>query len=208
MSSQSFFEAVERAALLPLPSSRYVFSEWKKVRANIDYHVELNIHYYSVPYQLVRESLEMRYTASTVEIFHRGKRVASHMRNDSPGKHTTLNEHMPESHRRYLEWNPSRIIRWAGTVGDSTAMVVESIMNGRRHPEQGYRSCMGIMRLKKQYSDERLEAACRRAIVIGGISYKSIRSILEKCLDRQPLPRLESHTPIDHENIRGGNYFN
>lgn len=207
-SRHSNFEAVESTAMLPLPGYRYVFAEWKKVKANIDYHVELKKHYYSVPYNLVKESLEIRYTVSTVEIFHRGKRVASHIRDNSPGRHTTKKEHMPENHRRYLEWNPSRIIRWAGTVGESTARVVESIMNGRKHPEQGYRSCMGIMRLKKQYSDERLEAACHRAIVIRGISYKSIRSILEKGLDQQPLPSLQQQIHIEHENIRGGNYFN
>lgn len=207
-SRQSNFETVEKERLLPLPSSRYVFSEWKKVKANIDYHVELNRHYYSVPYSLVRESLDMRYTTNTVEVFNRGKRVASHVRDDSPGRHTTLTEHMPSSHQKYLEWNPSRIVRWASTVGESTANAVEKIMNSRKHPEQGFRSCMGIMRLKKQYSDERLEAACKRALVIGGTSLKSISSILEKGLDQQSLPAFKPDIPVDHENVRGAKYFN
>jgi transposase len=207
-SRQSSFETVEREALLPLPESRYVFCQWKKVKANIDYHVELNRHYYSVPYQLVQEYLEMRYTESTVEIFNCGKRVASHVRKEAPGKHTTLKEHMPLSHQTYLEWNPSRIIRWAGTIGVSTSSVVERIMNSRKHPEQGYRSCMGIMRLKKIYSDQRLEAACKRALSIGGISYKSVRSILEKGLDLQPVSNPEPDIAINHENIRGPQYFN
>lgn len=207
-SRRSWFETIERGALLPLPQSRYVFAQWKKARVNIDYHVELNGHYYSVPYTLVQEEVELRYTNTTVEIFYRGGRVASHMRDDRPGKYTTLEEHMPKSHQKYLEWTPSRIIRWAGTAGESTARVVQTIMNTRKHPEQGYRSCMGIMRLGKQYSNDRLEAACLRALVIGGLSYKSIRSILEKGLDRQSLPTLESPPPIDHDNIRGSDYFN
>lgn len=207
-SRQSWFEKIEREAMLPLPQTRYIFSEWKKVKVNIDYHVELKRHYYSVPYQLVHESADIRYTASTVEIFLRGKRVASHKRDDTPGRHTTLKEHMPASHRQYMEWNPSRIIRWAHTVGESTAQVVECIMNRRKHPEQGYRSCMGIMRLKKLYPQDRLESACKRALQIGGISYRSIRSILETGLDQQPLPKVKRHIPITHENIRGCTYFN
>jgi transposase len=206
-SRRSWFETMERSALLPLPESCYVFAEWKKARVNIDYHVELNRHYYSVPYTLVREEVEVRYTTQTVEIFHRQKRLASHMRDDRPGTHTTLEEHMPKSHQKYLQWTPSRIIRWAATVGESTAKVVETIMNSRRHPEQGYRSCMGIMRLGKQYGNDRLEAACSRALAIRAYSYKSIRSVLEKGLDGQPLSPPEPQPPIDHKNIRGGNYF-
>jgi transposase len=206
-SRRSWFETMERSALLPLPEYPYVFAEWKKARVNIDYHVELDRHYYSVPYSLVQEEVEVRYTATTVEVFYRGKRVASHMRDDRPGKHSTLEEHMPKSHQKYLQWTPSRIIRWAATVGESTAKVVEAIINSRRHPEQGYRSCMGIMRLGKQYSNERLEAACRRALAIRAYSYKSIRSVLEKGLDRQPLSPPEPNPPINHKNIRGCDYF-
>lgn len=202
------FESVERDVLLPLPSIPYVFSEWKKVKVNIDYHVELKRHYYSVPYQLSQKSLDMRYTESTVEIFLSGKRVSSHVRNNTPGKHSTIKEHMPSHHQNYLDWSPSRIIRWASTTGESTAKVVESIMNGRKHPEQGYRSCMGIMRLEKRYSAKRLESACCRALSIGGISYGSICSILEKNLDKQPLPPVQKQLPIMHENVRGRNYFN
>lgn len=207
-SRRSWFETMERSALLPLPEFRYVFAEWKKARVNIDYHVELHRHYYSVPYTLAQEEVEVRYTTKTVEIFCRGKRVASHMRDDRPGKHTTLEDHMPKSHQEYLQWTPSRIIRWAATVGESSAKVVETIMNSPRHPEQGYRSCMGIMRLGKQYSNERLEAACRRALTLGAYRYKSIRSILEKGLDQQPLSPPEPQPPIDHKNIRGCDYFN
>ncbi len=204
----SWFETIEREALKALPQSRYEFAEWKKARVNIDYHVELKGHYYSVPYLLVHEEVELRSTVSTVEILHRGKRVASHKRDDRPGRHTTQKEHMPKSHQQYLEWNPSRIIRWAGTVGEATAQVVETIINTRQHPEQGYRSCLGIMRLGRRYSPERLEAACRRTIAIRGFSYRSVRSILEKGLDKQPLLPTRQIPLINHENIRGSGYYN
>jgi transposase len=203
----SCFESMERQTLLPLPPTCYVFSEWKKAKANIDYHVELKGHYYSVPYALVHESVDIRYTNTTVEIFFRSNRVASHRRSYEIGRHTTVEEHMPKSHREFLKWNPSRIIHWAKTAGKFTAEVVESIMASRKHPEQGYRSCMGIMRLGKRYSNERLEAACNRALAIRTLSYKSIQSILEKGLDRQPLSHPSPNTNISHENIRGRNYF-
>lgn len=203
----TWFEKMEKNALNQLPSTRYIFAEWKKASVNIDYHVELNRHYYSVPYQLVREQVQIRYTAMTVEIFYKAKRVASHKRSDQAGFHTTQKEHMPKSHQQYLEWTPSRIIHWAGTIGEHTAQVVETIMNTRQHPEQGYRSCLGILRMAKHYSNERLEAACGRAMAIGGCSYKSIRSILEKGLDRQSLPKPVTQPAIKHENIRGPGYY-
>jgi transposase len=208
-SRSSWLEKIDRPALLPLPQERYVLAEWKKAKVNIDYHVELIRHYYSVPYRLIHQTLKIRYTAHTVEIFHKDKRVASHKRDDSPGRHTTCAEHMPKNHQKYLEWSPSRIINWGKTVGSSTARLMEAIMDSREHPEQGYRSCMGIMRLAKPYSKERLEAACTRAITIGGYSYKSVRSILEKGLDKHPLPGSEEETtvPLNHENIRGTNYY-
>lgn len=206
-SRQSWFETIERTALQPLPQFPYIFAEWKKAGVNMDYHVELNKHYYSVPYQLVNETVEVRYTATTVEIFSRGNRISSHKRNDIPYKYTTIREHMPKSHQKYLEWTPSRIINWAGTVGESVTRVVETILNTQRHQELGYRSCMGIMRLKKQYSNVRLEAACSRALAIGGTSYKSIRSILDKGLDLRPLPVSDITAHINHENIRGAGYF-
>lgn len=207
-SRRSWFEAIERSALLPLPRTPYVFAEWKKAIVNQDYHVELNKHYYSVPYRLVKENVEIRYTATTIEIFFRGDRIAGHKRDDSPYKYTTIKEHMPKSHQKYLEWTPSRIINWATTIGESATRVIETLLDSQRHPEQGYRSCMGIMRLKKQYSNVRIEAACNRALAIGGISYKSIRSILDNGLDKQPLPASDITSGINHENIRGCEYFN
>lgn len=205
----SWFEGIEKNALKPLPQSRYAIAEWKRARVNIDYHVELDKHYYSVPYQLVDKEMELRYTTTTVEIFHNRKRIASHVRSYRQGQHTTVREHMPKSHQEYLEWTPSRIINWANKIGKSTARVVETIMNTRRHPEQGYRPCLGILRLGKKYTDARLEAASTRAIAIGGYSYRSIKSILEKGLDSVPLSGSgKEGTPIVHENIRGCDYYN
>lgn len=206
-SRQSCFEAIEKNALLPLPQSRYVFAEWKKASVNIDYHVELNLHYYSVPYRLVREKVQIRYTATTVEIFHKGRRVTSHRRCDRAGFHTTQKEHMPKSHQQHLAWPPSRIINWAAKIGQSCAQVMQIIMKSRQHPEQGYRSCLGILRLANAYSNDRLEAACQRAIAIKGYSYKSIRSILEKGLDKQPLENTSTAPKINHKNIRGQGYY-
>jgi len=208
-SRRSLFLSIDYPALLPLPQTRYTFAEWKFAKVNIDYHVELSRHYYSVPYQLVHETVEIRYTHTTVEIFHKNNRVASHLRDDTPGMHTTVKEHMPRSHQEYLDWTPSRIINWAAKVGDATARVVETVMNGREHPAQGFRSCMGIMSLGKRYSPERLEAACRRALIIRGCRYKSIRSILENGLDKQPLPETDDpcRPSIEHHNIRGGEYY-
>jgi len=206
-SRESLFEAIEKKALLALPQSRYVFAEWKKAGVNIDYHVELDRHYYSVPYKLVREKVQIRYTATTVEIFYKGMRVASHKRSYRSGHHSTQKEHMPKSHQQHLAWSPSRIINWASTIGKSCAQVVDTIMKSRQHAEQGYRSCLGILRLANAYSNDRLEAACKRAIAIRGCNYKSIRSILEKGLDTQPLPNASNAPKIEHKNIRGRSYY-
>ena len=207
-SRRSLFETLERPALLPLPENRYEFAQWKKARVNIDYHVELNSHYYSVPYTLgAQTEVHLRYTQKIVEIIYNNRRIASHLRDDAKGKHTTTKEHMPKSHQQYLEWSPSRIIHWARSVGEFTAKLFETILDSRQYPEQGYRSCLGILRLAKDYGNARVEAACRRAFIIGGHSYKSVRSILEKGLDQQPLPETFQTPAIEHENIRGQQYF-
>jgi transposase len=170
--------------------------------------VEVDGHYYSVPYTLVRQQLDVRLSASVVEFFAKGKRVASHRRSPHKGRHSTVAAHMPRAHQHYAEWTPQRLIHWAATSGPATAQVVETILASRPHPQQGFRSCLGIMRLGKSYSPERLEAACRRALTLGACSYKSLESILKKGLDRQPLP-----PPPDviaspsHPNIRGPQYY-
>ncbi len=205
---KELFEKVDRPALKPLPVRKYEYAEWKKVRVNIDYHIEFDRHYYSVPYQLRKEQVDIRYTDTSIEILFKNKRIASHIRNYKNGAFTTRPEHMPKSHQKYLEWTPSRIINWAAKNGPQTAQLVAGIMNSRRHPEQGYRASMGIMRLGKRYSPERLEKACRRAVSIRSYSYKSVESILKKGFDKLPLQIDEFDTkPIEHPNIRGKNYY-
>jgi transposase len=207
-SRRALFDQLDRPALRPLPAQPYEFAEWKKVRVNIDYHVEVDGHYYSVPYQLVRKSLEARYSERTVECFHKGQRVASHVRSHLKGRHTTVVEHMPTSHRSYAEWTPQRLIRWAEKTGPAIAGVVQTILERRAHPQQGFRSCLGIMRLGKSFGEQRLEAACRRALTLGACSYKSIESILRQGLDRKALPEQQDlDLSIAHENIRGSDYY-
>ncbi len=205
---RSMFESLDRPAMRPLPATPYEYAEWKKVRVNIDYHVAIDQHYYSVPYQLVKQQLDARVTARTVELIHKGRRVASHQRAYQPGRHTTVNAHMPKAHREYAEWTPQRLVRWAGETGPATAKLVETILTSRPHPQHGFRACLGIMRLGKSYTTARLEAASRRALAIGSCSYKSVESILKNGLDRKPLPPTMIDTPvIEHDNLRGSDYY-
>jgi transposase len=204
----SQFEDLEKSALKPLPTTPYIFAEWKKAVAGIDYHIALVKHYYSVPYKLIKKELDVRYTQSTVEIFYKGQRIASHQRSYYQGRHTTIAEHMPKGHQEYAKWTPDRIINWAHTSGEFTGILAEKIIAGRMHPQQGYRSCLGIMRLGKRYGENRLEAACKRALHIGAYSYKSVESILKNNLDQQPLPTESKQDPISiHEYVRGKEYF-
>jgi len=204
------FETLEKPVLKPLPVHPYVYAEWKCARVNIDYHIEVDHHYYSVPYQLVHEKLDVRFTDTSVEIFFKGRRITSHRRSYRKGAHTTLREHMPKSHQKYLEWTPSRLVRWAGQIGPHTQNLAACIIENRPHPEQGYRSCLGLLRLGKTYSPERLEAASARALQMKAYSYKNVESILKKGLDRQPLLSASSQTPLpplEHANLRGKEYY-
>jgi transposase len=205
---RSRFEELDRPAMLPLPEQPYQFAEVLKVRVHIDYHVQVDHHFYSVPHRLVGEELIVRATATTIECLHKGNRVASHARSFLQGKHSTLPDHMPKAHREYAEWTPQRIIAWAAQTGPATAGVVEQILSRKAYPEHGFRSCMGVISLGKRFSRERLEAACKRALAIRGVSYKSIKSILENNLDQKPLPEQLDLLPVSHENIRGTHYYN
>jgi transposase len=196
----------------PLPLTRYEFAEWKKAIVNIDYHVDVTGHYYSVPHSLVRQKVEARFTATTVECFFKGNRVAAHVRSSLRGRHTTLPEHMPESHRKHMQWTPGRLLNWALDIGPATRDVVRWQLENRPHPEQGYRACLGLLNLAKQFTAARLEAACRRALTIGSPTRKSIKSILDAKLDAHPelFPAADqSHatTPPAHSNVRGAEYF-
>lgn len=210
-SRREMFERLDEPMLRPLPERPFSYGEWKAVKVNIDYHVEVDGHYYSVPHQHVGEQVEARMSAFTVEVIRDGHRIASHARSFQRGRHTTVPEHMPAAHRKHLQWSPSRIANWAATIGPQTRLLVERILGDRPHPEQGYRSCLGILRLEKRYGASRLEAACTRAVAVGARSYRHVDSILKNGLDASPLPSQENSSraaPAAHSNIRGPNYYN
>jgi transposase len=206
-SRRELFEMLDQPVLKPLPESPYEFALWKKARVNIDYHVEFEKHYYSVPHTLIHEAVYIRATESTIEVFFKNRRVASHRRINSPGRHTTVAEHMPPSHQKYQEWSPDRFIRWAHTIGPHTALLVQAMFDSRKHPQQAYRSCMGILRLAKRYGEDRLEAACGRALPAGIHSYKGVKNILDAKLDQVEPEEPSTLIPTDHENIRGRTYY-
>lgn len=202
------FQQLDQPALSPLPAEPYVYAEWKKVRVHIDYHVEIDGHYYSVPHALIKKQLDARITQNTIECFHRGNRVASHKRAFLKGRHTTVPAHMPKSHRQAGQWSPQRLAQWATKTGPATERLITTVLASRKHPQQAYRSCLGILRLGKAYGNERLEAACRRALTIGSHSYRSVESILRLKLDKKPLTeQTEIPLPDDHDNIRGPSYY-
>jgi transposase len=209
LSRRALFETLERPALQPLPATPYEFAVWKPAKVNIDYHVEFETRWYSVPYRLAREAVEVRATATVVEVFHRGRRVASHVREYGRRRFITNPEHMPAAHRAHLEWTPSRLVTWGASVGQPVAELVETILTSRPHPEHGYRACLGLMHLAKRYGPERLTAACQRALATGGVSYSSVDAILKHDLDRAPLivEPVAKVVPIHHANLRGAAYY-
>ncbi len=201
-------DEVDRPALKALPGEPYEYSEWRGCRVGVDYHVDIDAHYYSVPYRFARAEVDARLTARGVEIFHKGERIAVHLRSSGNRKHTTVSEHMPSSHRRYAGWTIERIREDARKIGKATAALCEQILESRPHPEQGYRACLGIVRLAGSYGAARVEAAAEHAIEIGARTYGSVKSILDTKLDRRPAPRRPADTaPIRHSNIRGPRYY-
>jgi transposase len=205
---EKLFEEVDRPALKPLPTLPFEFAEWKAAKVHPDYHVEIDRHYYSVPYPYVHEKVDARFSEKTVEIFHKGQRIAAHVRSYVAGRHTTLKEHRPQKHQD-LAWTSSLMRDKGREVGPAAADVLHRIMEERKHPELGYRACLGVLRLGKRYSNERLEAACRRAIAMNVCSYRSIKSILENSLDRDPLTPVQipvAHSEV-HPNVRGAGYY-
>ena len=209
VSRRQLFDELDRPALGALPAEAYVYAEWRQRRVALDYHVDIDGHYYSVPHRLLRQQVEARITQRTVELFHKGERVACHLLGGARGRHTTVTEHMPSSHRRHAGWTHERIQREATAIGPDTATLVDVILRSRPHPEQGFRAGLGILRLARHYGVDRLEAACKRGLEIGARSYGSINSILTNGLDRQPLPRTAQapELPLDHPNIRGSRYY-
>jgi transposase len=212
-SRRELFETIDRPYALSLPERPYEYAEWYKARVQLNYHIEVDHHYYSVPFQLLHERLDIRLTATTVEAFHKGERVAAHVRSHTPGGYNTVPEHRPPGHRFYAEWNPARFIQWAGKTGEATARLVERILATRPYPEQGFKACLGIINLTRDYEPLRVEAAARRALKFNACSYRSMKAILTARLDQQPdnpgekvkQPGLPGLLP--HQNIRGPEYY-
>ncbi len=210
-SRRDLYEKYEKHTLKPLPPEHFEIYFWKKAKVNIDYHIEFERHYYSVPYGLIHKEVEMRVTKDMVEIYCSNKKVSLHKRAHLPGKHTTIAEHMPPAHQHQAEldkWTPERVYQWAENIGPSVKECCKIIIERCAHPQQGFRSCLGVLRLAKTYSDKRLECACLRALTHGHVGLKTIRNILVNKLDKLDLPRKEEgSTNIDHENIRGSAYY-
>lgn len=205
---RELYEQVDRPALRALPATRYELARWQKAKVNIDYHVQVDWHFYSVPYRLVHQDVDVRLTERMVEIFHQGKRVCAHPRSHQRAGATTDEAHRPKSHQRHLQWTPGRLVEWArNEVGPLCGQAVERLLAAKPHPEQGYRSCLGIMRLGRMHGRERLEQACQRALQADACSYKSLQSILHLGLDRQPLAPPPAAATIHHPNLRGADYY-
>lgn len=206
-SRRALFEDLDKPALRPLRAEPYVYAEWKQRRAGIDYHIDVDRHYYSVPHQLIKQPLWVRITARTVEVFHKGQRVASHARTSGNRQHSTVREHMPSNHRHRADWTPESIRRQAARIGPNVETYVDVVMRRRKHPEQAYRSCMGVLKLARGFGPDRLDAACERALEINSYTYQSLHSILKNGLDRTPRRRTTDEPAITHPNIRGADYF-
>ena len=206
-SRRALFESLDKPVLKPLPQEPYVYAEWKQRRAGIDYHIDVERHYYSVPYTLIKQRLWVRIAARTVEVFHKGQRVATHPRTSGNRQHSTLREHMPPNHRHRADWTPERLRRQAARIGPNVEIYVEVMMRRRKHPEQAYRSCLGTFKLARSFGADRLDAACARALEINSYTYQSLHSILKNGLDRQPRKTTTDEPAITHPNIRGAQYF-
>jgi transposase len=201
-------ERLERPVLKPLPEQRYELAEWKQVGVNIDYHVEVDGHYYSAPFTLIKQCILARFTRQGVELFHKSRRVAVHTRSYDRGRHTTLLEHRPPAHQKHLEWTPERLVSWAGAIGPDCAEVIRQIMAGRPLVEYGYRPCLGVIRLGKRYGNDRLERACGRALKLNIVSYQRIENMLRSGRDRLPFAGDTPATPVvGHDNVRGSQYY-
>lgn len=210
-SRQQLFEELDKPVLRPLPAQRFVYGQWKiEVGVNIDYHIQIDFHYYSVPFQLIGECVDVRLYPMTLEVFYKGRRIASHLRSSKRGAFTTHPEHMPKAYREHMKWSPSRLIHWGQTVGPNTEKLITAIFNDRPHPEQGYRSCLGILRLGKRYGSQRLENACGRALWSGGRTFRHVEAILKNGLDRLPVGEIpEAPRPPGpvNDNVRGAAYY-
>jgi transposase len=207
VSRSDLYREIEQPALRPLPATTYEYAEWKRARVNLDYHIELLGHYYSVPYGLIRQEVDARITTNGVELFHRGKRVAAHVRLYGRSGHATVAEHMPKAHRHYAGWSEAFFRTSAAAIGPHTESLIVAVMARRKYPEQSFRSCRGILDRLRSIDRERAEGACARALEIGALSPKSLGSILDHNLDRKARRTNDATLPLFHTNIRGGGYY-
>ena len=207
LSRRELFEKIERDALTPLPAEDWEFAEWRHARVNLDYHIEVHDFLYSVPHALIRAEVEVRVTARAIEVFHRGQRVAVHERRYMGRKHGTNPEHMPSSHRRYAEWTPERFRRWAGTIGPNTESLIGAVLASRPHPEQGFRTCLGILRCFRGLETGRLEAVSARALELGILNCKGVASLLARKPESVTAEDSAPATLIEHANLRGPGYY-
>lgn len=204
-SRRHLFETVERQALASLPAEDYEFAEWRLARVSTDYHVEFSSFFYSVPHGLIRQQVDIRATARMIEIFHRGKRVAVHQRRYGGPRFGTEPEHMPSAHRRYAEWTPDRFRRWAASIGPETEGLITAILASRPHPEQGFRTCLGILRLYRDLPREHAETVSARAVEIGGLTCKTITALI--ATHKSNRHSTEPAAVMEHANLRGPGYF-
>jgi len=207
VSRRELFEKIERDALNRLPDDEWEFAEWRRARVNLDYHIEVHDFLYSAPHALIRAEVDVRVTARAIEIFHRGRRVGVHQRRYMGARHGTDPDHMPASHRRYAEWTPDRFHRWAGKIGPSTEGLIAAVLASRRHPEQGFRTCLGILRLYRGVDPARAEAVSARALEIGALASRSVASLLARKPDKAAAKDGSQTTLFDHANLRGPGYY-
>jgi transposase len=208
-SRNQLFTEIDEPALKALPPTRFTLREWRKAKVNIDHHIAVQRCFYSVPYTLIGKEVEVCLNGATVEIFHDGRRIASHLRAHKPGTFVTIHEHRPHSHQKHLEWTPERMRRWGETIGQNTGAMIEAIIGTVVHPDHAYGKCLGLLRLAKKCGSERMELACGRAISLRAFSYRSVKNILEKRLENAELPQEaeELSLPLFHENLRGSEYY-
>ncbi|MFC1863191.1 IS21 family transposase [Thermodesulfobacteriota bacterium] len=209
ISRKGLFEKIEKAVLKPLPKDRYAIKQCKELTVQFNYHIELRAdrHYYSVPWQLKGKRVRVIYDDRIVAIYYDNIRIAQHKRDRAPNKYTTLHTHMPPDHRHYAEWNPERFIRWAKSIGDNVEEIIKLVIRSRKHPEQAFKTCMGILNLVKEYEADRLDMACERALYFGFYSYKRIKNILLRGLEKDLPTEPKEHCITSHENLRGSGYY-
>ncbi len=207
-SRQELFDRIERESLQPLPKNRFEIATWSQWTIGPDYHVQVEGHYYSVPYSAAGKKVAVRWTSSIVEVFVDDRRIASHARCLAGAhQHVTVREHMPPQHAAHLKWTPERITRWVEKSGPFAGRLAQEILAARTHPEQGFRACLGLIRLGERFGADRLDAACRRALDAGTIRYRSVQSILKSGLDQQRLPEEPDRESVEHSNVRGPEYY-